>query len=70
MENLEQKLMRHKVIKVEVGKDKESGEPIYIRTIVSGKWVPDRKILVHYHGFGGSAALNFKVLQDLSADFN
>ena len=62
--------MRHKVIKVKVGTYKESGEPIYIRTIISGKWVREKKTLIHYHGYGGSAALNFKIFQDLSEDFN
>ena len=62
--------MKHRVIKVVVGHDQEKDEPIYIRTIVSGKWKRNRDTLVHYHGYGGSAALNFKVFQDMSNEFN
>jgi hypothetical protein len=54
--------MKHKVLKVVVGHDEATGDPVYIRTVVSGKWVKGRTTLVHHHGFGGSAALNFKVL--------
>ena len=62
--------MKHRVLKVVVGHDKEKDEPIYIRTIISGQWKHSRDTIVHYHGFGGSAALNFKVFQDMSNEFN
>ena len=55
---------------MKVGVEEDSKQPIYVRTVISGKWIEGRKTLIHCHGFGGSAAMNFKVFQDLSEDFN
>ena len=55
-------------IDVKVG-DYEN-EPVYMRTIVAGKWKPNSPILVHQHGFGGSSALSSLIIQDLQKHFN
>lgn len=41
-----------------------------MRTFISGKWIKDRDIIVHFHGYGGSSVLQNKILQDLDKEFN
>jgi pimeloyl-ACP methyl ester carboxylesterase len=41
-----------------------------MRTVISGKWKKEKPIIVVLHGYGGSAALNYRIIQPLIPHFN